>query len=184
MNKNTFFFIFISAFALIAFSSCAGQSPAQTNNPVTNITMKLESPAFNNNGSIPSKYTCDGENVSPPLKISEVPADAKSLVLIVDDPDAPAGDWVHWTIFNMDPATSEIAEGTAPLGAAQGMTDFGSNGYGGPCPPSGVHHYQFKLYALDSTLNIPASSKKRDIEKAMNAHVLGQAVLVGLFQRR
>jgi Raf kinase inhibitor-like YbhB/YbcL family protein len=112
-----------------------------------------------------------------------VPAAAKSLVLIVDDPDAPSGDFVHWTVFNINPATAEIPEGSVPSGAVQGLTGYGSNGYGGPCPPSGIHHYQFKLYALDKVLNIPKSSQKKDIEKAMDAGVLDQALLVGLYQR-
>jgi Raf kinase inhibitor-like YbhB/YbcL family protein len=191
MNKNIVFHIFVTAFALIAISACTGQKAEQNVsknttqiNPVTNITMKIESPAFNNNGLYPFRYTCDGEDISPPLKISAVPAAAKSLVLIVDDPDASSGDFVHWTVFNIDPATAEISEGKVAPGATEGITDFGSSGYGGPCPPSGVHHYRFTLYALDTILTLPQSSKKQDIEKAMNAHVLDQSLLVGLYQRK
>ncbi len=146
--------------------------------------MKLTSPAFEPNGPIPSQYTCDGQNVSPPLMIADVPPSAKSLALIVDDPDAPAGDWVHWLVWNIDPKTAEIGEGTVPAGAEQGRTDFGNNRWGGPCPPSGVHHYQFKLYALDATLDLPETATKKDMEKAMASHTLEQFTLVGTYQRR
>ena len=145
--------------------------------------MKLISLAFSDKGNIPAKYTCDGVNISSPLTINEAPTDAKSLVLIVDDPDAPGGDWVHWTVFNIDPATTEIAEGAVPSGGVEGMTDFGKSGWGGPCPPSGVHHYQFKLYVLDTKLTLGTSAKKQDIEEAMQEHILGQTLLVGLYQR-
>ena len=145
--------------------------------------MKLISLAFSDNQNIPAKYTCDGANISPPLTIVEAPTDARSLVLIVDDSDAPAGDWVHWTVFNIDPATTEIAEGAVPSGGIEGMTDFGKSGWGGPCPPSGVHHYQFKLYVLDTKLTLGTSAKKKDIEAAMQGHILDQTILVGLYQK-
>lgn len=168
-------------------SAPANTAPAQTpdqtiNKSITQTTMKLTSPAFENNQSIPVKYTCDGEDLSPPLKIAEVPAEAKSLVLIVDDPDAPVGDWVHWTVLNIPPQTAEIAEGKAPEGL-EGKTDFGTPGYGGPCPPGGTHRYFFKLYALDTKLNLPASAKKADIEKAMEDHIITRTELVGLYKR-
>jgi len=145
--------------------------------------MKLTSSAFENNQPIPTKYTCDGVNISPPLLISEVPVSAQSLALIVDDPDAPAGDWVHWTVFNIDPVTTQITEGSIPSGASEGMTDFGKATWGGPCPPSGTHHYQFKLYALDTKLDLKTSAGKSDLEKAMQSHILDQTVLVGLYSR-
>lgn len=146
--------------------------------------MKLTSTAFETNGPIPSQYTCDGQNVSPQLVIGDVPPAAKSLALIVDDPDAPAGDWVHWLVWNIDPKTAEIREGAVPPGAVQGRTDFGNNRWGGPCPPSGVHHYQFKLYALDATLDLPENAAKKDLEKAMEEHTVEQYTLVGTYQRR
>jgi Raf kinase inhibitor-like YbhB/YbcL family protein len=146
--------------------------------------MKIESPAFENNQSIPSKYTCDGENVNPPLKISQMPKEAKSLVLVFDDPDAPAGTWVHWTIWNIDPQTEEIAEASVPQNAVEGKTSFGRPGYGGPCPPSGTHRYFFKLYALDTVLNLDSSAKIKDIESAMEGHVLARAELMGLYKRQ
>lgn len=145
--------------------------------------MQLASSAFEHNQSIPSKYTCDGENVSPPLAISDVPAGAKGLLLIVDDPDAPRGDWVHWTVWNIKPDTAGIGEGTVPSGAIQGMTDFGRIGWGGPCPPGGTHRYQFKLYALDTELSLSSSARKSDIEQAMQGHILEQTILIGLYQR-
>lgn len=148
------------------------------------ITMRLESPAFAHNQPIPTKYTCDGEDVSPPLKIFDVPANAKSLALIMDDPDAPRGTWLHWTVWNIPPDTQEIAENSVPQGAVEGMTDFGRPGYGGPCPPSGTHRYFFKLYALDTMLNLPPGAKLSELEAAMSGHILAQAELIGLYSRQ
>lgn len=147
------------------------------------MTVKILSPAFLNNQQIPSKYTCDGENINPPLLLSEIPDNAKSLVLIVDDPDAPSKIWVHWVVFNINPATTEIAENSVPEGGIEGMTDFGNTGYGGPCPPSGNHRYFFKLYALDSILSLPQYSDKKAVEEAMQGHILDSAELVGLYER-
>jgi hypothetical protein len=145
--------------------------------------MQLTSTAFTHSASIPSKYTCDGENVNPPLAVSGVPAGAQSLVLIVDDPDAPRGDWVHWTIWNIAPTTSDIAEHSVPRRAVEGTTDFGNTGYGGPCPPSGTHRYQFKLSAIDTTLSLDSSARKADIERVAEGHVLAQTTLIGLYSR-
>jgi len=146
--------------------------------------MRLTSPAFNNNKNIPAKYTCNGEDVNPPLEIMDVPTAAKSLVLIVDDPDAPRGDWVHWLVWNIKPETKNISENSVLVGTVEGVTDFGQTGWGGPCPGSGQHHYQFKLYALDTELNLGSSAKKPDLENAMSGHILTQTLLVGLYQRR
>ncbi len=151
--------------------------------------MQITSTAFNNNTNIPSKYTCDGANINPPLSFSEIPAKAKSLALISDDPDAPMGTWVHWTIWNIDTTTKEIPENSVPTGSVQGTTSFGETKYGGPCPPrpgptrSGVHHYHFKLYALDTRLFLAVSNKSVDLEKAMKKHILTQAELIGLYAR-
>ncbi len=145
--------------------------------------MQLKSSAFPPNGPIPAKYTCDGQNINPPLTISEVPETARSLVLICDDPDAPGKTWVHWTVWNIDPKTSEILEGKVPAGAVQGVTDFGAVGYGGPCPPSGTHRYFFKLYALDTDLALTYQAKKEDIEKAMEGHSLDQTQLIGVYSK-
>jgi Raf kinase inhibitor-like YbhB/YbcL family protein len=146
--------------------------------------MKITSPAFVEGGNIPKKYTCDGNDISPPLQIQGVPAAAKSLVLIVDDPDAPRGTWNHWLVWNIDPATAGIAENSVPPKALQGKTDFGTAKYGGPCPPSGVHRYFFKLYALDTVLALPAGSTRDALEKALAKHILAQGTLMGRYSRQ
>lgn len=147
--------------------------------------MKIESPAFGANANIPAKFTCDGENISPPLAIRDVPAEAKALALIMDDPDAPvAGGFVHWVLFNFNTATSEIPENSVPAGAAQGQNSAGRSSYTGPCPPSGVHRYFFKLYALDSPLDLDSQAKREDVEKAMGGHIIAKAELIGLYQRQ
>ena len=142
--------------------------------------MELTSTAFRNNGFIPKTYTCDGEDISPSLVIKGIPPDAKSLALIVDDPDAPAGTWVHWVVFNI-PITLEIKENSVP--GIQGVNDSRQLGYGGPCPPSGVHRYFFKIYALDTLLNLKEGITKGALEKAMQPHILDKAELVGLYKR-
>lgn len=147
-------------------------------------SMNLVSPAFENESSLPSKYTCDSENISPPLAILDVPEAAKSLVLIVDDPDASSGDWVHWLVWNIDPATSFIKENAFPQGAIQGLNDFGKHEYGGPCPPSGTHRYFFKLYALDSMLALGETSRKADLLREIEGRVLLQAELIGIYKRK
>jgi len=144
--------------------------------------LKLTSPVFENNGKIPGKYTCQGDDINPRLDISGVPSDAKSLVLIMDDPDAPAGVWDHWILFNM-PVVSKIEENSVPSGAVQGKNSWGKNEYGGPCPPSGEHRYVFKLYALDITLDLDFSADKKDVEKAIEEHILAQTKLVGLYSK-
>lgn len=146
--------------------------------------LKISSSAFQNNGSIPQKYTCDGANVSPPLAFEGVPAGVKSLALIVDDPDAPVGTWVHWVVWNMDATATGIAENSVPEGAVQGVNDFKRRDYGGPCPPSGTHRYFFKLYALDALLKLNANGKKADLERAMHGHIVAQGELIGLYRRR
>jgi Raf kinase inhibitor-like YbhB/YbcL family protein len=146
-------------------------------------TLHIASPAFKDKGMIPRVYTCDGKDINPPIVISGVPQRTRSLALIVDDPDAPGGLWVHWVVWNIDPATTEIKENSIPKGASQGMNDFKKTSYGGPCPPSGTHRYFFKLYALDTTLDLSASTTKTRIEEAMKDHVLAQASLVGNYKR-
>lgn len=131
---------------------------------------------------MPAKYTCDGENVNPPLSFSDVPQNSKSLVLISDDPDAPVGLWAHWIVFNIDPKISGISENSTFPNAKEGVTSFGKTGYGGPCPPSGAHSYFFKLYALDAVLNLN-NPDKNALEGAMQNHILEKAELVGLYSR-
>ncbi len=147
-------------------------------------SMELLSSAFNNNDFIPQKYTCDGEDINPPLVIKEVPEGTKSLVLIVDDPDAPMKVWVHWLVWNIPPSVKEIKEGEKVEGAVEGLNDFGRNSYGGPCPPYGTHHYHFKLYALNKTINLPSSSGKKDLEKAISGSIIAKTELIGLYQRK
>ena len=142
--------------------------------------MKLTSPAFGHNQMVPKKYTCQGEDVSPPLMIEGIPEGTKSLALIVDDPDAPMGTWVHWVVFDI-PMTANIAENSIP--GKQGWNDFGKRDYGGPCPPSGTHRYFHKIYALDTVLNLQEGIKKRALEKAMAGHILDKAELIGLYKK-
>ena len=142
--------------------------------------LTVSSPAFENNKLIPSKYTCDGDNVNPPLTIEGVPDGTKSLVLIVDDPDAPMGTWDHWIVWNILP-TNKIEENTVP--GTEGINDYRKHSYGGPCPPSGTHRYFFKVYALDAKLDLSSNSRKKDVEKAMQGHILAKGELVGLYRR-
>jgi Raf kinase inhibitor-like YbhB/YbcL family protein len=159
------------------------RSQVLTNNQSKN--MKISSSSFQNNGEIPKKYTCDGEGINPPLVFSDIPSEAKSLVLIMDDPDAPmAGGFVHWVVFNMNPGTSEIGENVKPESGIEGTGSSGKNGYVPPCPPSGTHHYHFKLYALDSELNLNVSAKREDVEKAMEEHIIDRAEIIGLYQKQ
>ena len=145
--------------------------------------MKITSSAFQEGGNIPSKFSCDGADTSPPLQISDVPSAAKSLVLIVDDPDAPSGLFTHWTVWNIPPQTSSIAEGSTPKGM-QGTNDFGKSGYGGPCPPSGTHRYYFKIFALDRELDLPFGAKRGQLDAAMKGHVIAQGELMGRYLRK
>lgn len=147
-------------------------------------TLKINSPVFEHNGRIPLKYTCDGADINPPLRVENIPAGAKSLALIVDDPDAPGGTWVHWVVWNIAPDTREIKEHSVPSGAKEGVNDFRRRRYGGPCPPSGIHRYFFKLYALDEILGLDTSTNKANLVKAMHGHILGQAELIGLYTRK
>jgi Raf kinase inhibitor-like YbhB/YbcL family protein len=149
----------------------------------------IESASFTQNQSIPSKYTCDGPDVSPPLEWKNIPEKAKSIVLICDDPDAPAGVWVHWVCYDIPPVKKSLSEGipksdSLPIGGKQGITDFGSIGYGGPCPPSGTHRYFFKIYALDRMLGWPAGKTKKDIEHAIKGHILAQGQFIGVYSKK
>ncbi len=152
------------------------------------MTFSLSSPAFEAGGFIPPQYTCDGADVSPPLTWQGVPADAKSLALICDDPDAPVGTWVHWVLYDLPASETGLPENVLPLkelsnGAKQGTNDFGRIGYGGPCPPAGIHRYFFKLYALDDFLNLAPGLTKKRLLRAMEGHILLQTELVGRYKR-
>jgi Raf kinase inhibitor-like YbhB/YbcL family protein len=146
--------------------------------------MKVTSPDFNEGGDIPERFTCDGQDVSPILRIDGVPQAAKSLALIMDDPDAPVGLFTHWLLWNLRPDQSEIASDSPPPEAVQGLNDFGGNKYGGPCPPSGVHRYYFKIYALDTTLELPSRSKRKALDAAIKGHVIDEAALMGRYARK
>lgn len=150
------------------------------------MAFTITSPAFNENAYIPLKYTCDGQNISPQLNWSNAPQDTKTYILIVDDPDAPSGTWVHWILFNIPSHITELKEniGELPPNSKNGQNSWGKNKYGGPCPPAdSTHRYFFKLFALDTHLNLPDGATKDQIENAMSEHVLAQATLVGLYFR-
>jgi Raf kinase inhibitor-like YbhB/YbcL family protein len=152
------------------------------------MPISVFSPAFGNHQPIPAKFTCDGGNVSPPLAISNIPENTKSIVLICDDPDAPGGNWVHWVCYDIPPSVDSLDEmmpdsGPLSCGGKQGTNDFGRTGWGGPCPPSGVHRYFFKVYALDILLDFQAGKTKKEIEKAIKGHITGRGELIGTYAR-
>lgn len=142
--------------------------------------MQLTSDLFAHQSPIPDTYTCKGQNISPSLRIADIPPATKSLVLVLHDPDAPNGDFLHWTVWNIPPTTFLIKEKSVPDSAVQGLNDFGKVGYGGPCPPSGTHRYVFELYALNTLLELPEGTRASDLQKAMESHVLEKAGLTGL----
>lgn len=186
MRFFAFFIIFILLFGCASQQSETSNSRLETENrkQVDEVKdMKITSSAFKHGENIPKKYTCDGENMNPPLTISDPPDGTESFALIVDDPDAPGGTWVHWIVWDIPEDTREIPERVEF--ASQGMTDFGSVGYGGPCPPSGFHTYRFKLYALDfkygRLFEVPPTTEA--IEDMMKGHILAQAELDGEYKR-
>jgi len=167
---------------IIAFISCqilTGRSPSMESFVCT-------SPSFKHKGGIPKKFTCEGENISPALEWKNAPKNTQSFALIVDDPDAPAGTWVHWVVFNIPGTQTHIPEGQLPKGAQQGTTSFKKQEYGGPCPPvgHGIHHYHFKLYALKTKLTVDDGADKSMVEKAMQGNILAQTELVGTYERK
>ncbi|GAG43934.1 unnamed protein product [marine sediment metagenome] len=152
------------------------------------MDIKIKSPAFVPEGKIPGKYTCDGMDISPPLAWTSGPEGTKTFALICDDPDAPMGTWVHWVLFNLPADIIELRENVPPErelenGAKQGMNDFRKIGYGGPCPPGGTHRYYFKLYALDTEINLEAGATKSELLKAMEGHILVEGQLMGRYER-
>jgi Raf kinase inhibitor-like YbhB/YbcL family protein len=146
--------------------------------------MKISSSAFQEGGTIPEKFSKNGQNLNPELRIERVPAEAKSLALILDDPDAPVGLFTHWLVWNIDPKTTEIAENSVPKGALQGTNDFPGSGYDGPQPPSGTHRYYFKIFALDRTLDLKSGAKRREVDAAMHGHVIGQGEWMGRYSKK
>jgi Raf kinase inhibitor-like YbhB/YbcL family protein len=147
-------------------------------------TLSISSPAFGRGEAIPARYTCDGNDTSPALVIAKVPPAAQTLALIMDDPDAPVGTWVHWVVWNIPAQTREIPENGLPPQAVQGKNSWPRTGYGGPCPPSGVHRYFFKVYALDTTLHLGSATTRADLERAMEGHILAKGELMGTYKRR
>lgn len=174
MNRK---YLLVSVLSFFVFSlSYAGGANA----------VYLKSSVFPNGGKIPKQYTCDGADLSPPLSWQDIPAGTQSFVLIMDDPDAPAGVWDHWLLFNIPASTLELPEGmgSLPQGAQAGMNSWGRHYYSGPCPPQKMHRYFFKLYALDAMLALPAGANKAKLEAAMQGRILGQAELLGLYERK
>ena len=153
------------------------------------MELNVTSSAFNHEDMIPAKYTDDGQDISPQIAWTGAPDETKSFALIADDPDAPGKTWVHWVVWNIPAEVTSLdedvpADQELPNGAQQGKTDFGRIGYGGPAPPSGTHRYYFKVYALDTTLDLPAGATKPDLEKAMDGHILAQGELMGKYRRQ
>lgn len=146
--------------------------------------MKIESFAFKNGDEIPSRFTCDGENISPELIFKNVPKDTKSLALTLEDPDVPTGTWGHWVLWNIPPRTIEINQNNIPKGAVVGSNNANKNEYYGPCPQNGLHHYFFKLYALDTMLTLDSNKKAQDLVDAMEGHIIAQAKLMGTYERK
>ncbi len=172
---------------LLLLCSCQNQQVVETQGGVE-MRIQVESAAFTEGGMIPKKYTCDGQDISPPLSWSGAPEGTKSLALISDDPDAPVGTWVHWVMYDIPADVSGLPENVPPNeklenGAVQGTSSFGRIGYGGPCPPGGTHRYYFKLYALDTMLNLSPGAKKEAVLEAMEGHILAQGELMGRYKR-
>ncbi|HPD45072.1 MAG TPA: YbhB/YbcL family Raf kinase inhibitor-like protein [Candidatus Woesebacteria bacterium] len=145
--------------------------------------MRLTSPVFNNNDFLPDKYACRGANVNPPLVIDDVPAGTQSLVLIVDDPDAPAGTWTHWLVWNIKPEITEIAENSVPAGAVEGTTSWGKPGYDGPCPPSGTHRYFFKVFALNCEISLSSEADINRLNQTMKDHIIAKAEIIAKYKK-
>ena len=147
------------------------------------MSLSLTSPAFKHEGEIPARYTCEGDDIVPELSWSEVPGGAASLVLIMDDPDAPKGTFTHWLVWGISPETKEFPTDSVPSGVVQGTNDAGKLGYFGPCPPSGQHRYYFRFYALDIPVSLPPTARRADVDKLVKGHVLAEATLLGRFGR-
>jgi Raf kinase inhibitor-like YbhB/YbcL family protein len=174
---------------LAVLGACQGERPAWQAPEGTGVELTIESSAFEMDGTIPKRYTCDGEDISPPLSWSELPAGTQSLVIVCDDPDAPIGTWDHWVLFNIPAAVRSLPEGIAADEVIEGVGTHGTNswrrlGYGGPCPPEGpAHRYYFTLYALDTMLDLDPGAAKQDVETATTGHVLAQGQLMARYGR-
>jgi Raf kinase inhibitor-like YbhB/YbcL family protein len=196
MKKAVWYFLLVSLICLV-MGGC-GANPSAPPAPTApfeavskslkgddTMTFELASSAFANGEEIPTKYSCDGEDVSPPLQWGEPPEGTQTLALIVDDPDAPVGVWDHWLLFNLPADLRALPEQAGPPpGSVGGKNSWGRTGYGGPCPPRGTHRYFFKLHALDTTLDLPAGAGKAQLFQAMEGHILAQAELMGTYVRQ
>jgi Raf kinase inhibitor-like YbhB/YbcL family protein len=181
---NKSFYLFASFFFMILLFHCSKEGNSKDPGGTAMGSMMVSSTAFMEGGMIPRKFTCDDRDLSPQIAWSGVPAKAKSIALICDDPDAPAGTWVHWVVFNIPATEKELSEGASlPGGAKLGINDFRKLVYGGPCPPGGTHRYYFKVYALDAMLNLKEGATKGEVLKAMEGHVLAQGQLMGKYKR-
>jgi Raf kinase inhibitor-like YbhB/YbcL family protein len=189
IEMKKYFFCFFAIVCLITGTIETLQAKGQINHKIKGgKIMEITSSSFNNEDIIPAKYTCDGQNISPPLSWSGAPKETKSFALICDDPDAPAGTWVHWVIFDIPASINSLPEKVVKQEEIAGLGKNGKNssrryGYDGPCPPSGTHRYYFKLYALDTMLNLNAGLSKEDLLKAMKGHVLAEAQVMGRYKR-
>lgn len=173
---------------LVGLLLCGCGSAPDAELPESLPPMQLQSSAFKATGTIPQKYTCEGQDVSPPLSWDAPPEGTQSLALIADDPDAPSGTFVHWVVYNLPASARSLPEAvptssTLSPGGVQGQNNFGNVGFGGPCPPSGTHRYFFKLYALDTELDLQAGASKADVVEAMAGHIVGHAELMGTYSR-
>ena len=188
MKKFAFIFaiiVVVVVSVLVKFVFAPSGRFEQTKKSVTiKHMMTISSPAFGNQKKLPAIYTCDGTNVNPPLQFGGIPEDAESLVLILDDPDAPGGTWTHWLVYNIAPTVREVHEDSIPDDGVEGLTSFRTAGYGGACPPNGTHRYFFKVYALDTMLSLesPDHVDSKTVEEAMQGHILDQAELIGLYR--
>jgi Raf kinase inhibitor-like YbhB/YbcL family protein len=176
--------IFLICFALvIVLASCSPDQTSTTEPTEAAMSLEIKSDAFGNGQSIPAKYSCIGKNISPALTWSDPPAGTQSFALIVDDPDAPMGTWVHWVLYNIPSTTTSLEESAATSAVAVGKNSSGNMRYDGPCPPSGTHRYYFKLYALDVTLDLSPGASKEQLLTAMKGHILAQGELMGTFSK-
>jgi Raf kinase inhibitor-like YbhB/YbcL family protein len=187
MAKNVFVALIMPMLFFCSYKN--GEQTATGAEGGKKMEIKITSPAFEEGGMIPSRYTCDGEDISPPLQWEGVPEGTMSIALISDDPDAPMGTWVHWVVYNIPPDKTELAENfgddeTLPDGTRQGLNSFRNIGYGGPCPPSGTHRYFFKIYAVDKIIDVVSIADKPTLLKAMEGHILGQGRLMGKYARK
>ena len=194
MRKLITLFVFMASVAVI-MSGCGPrptpvpEAPAAPEKGGPAMAFELTSTAFAPGEPIPQEYTCDGEDISPPLQWSDPPQGTQSLALICDDPDAPVGTWVHWVLFNLPAQARSLPEAVPPDaelpdGSRHGQNGWRKLGYGGPCPPSGTHRYFFKLYALDTMLDLASGASKKQVLKAMEGHILAQAELMGVYSRQ